>query len=165
MTQHVHLDGGELFTQLCATTNLVKVGPRNGLFQSFVGVSDGVVRVWRDWLLERSEADRLGSSAMPTTSKLDTDFGYASTTDRGVLWTSPAADVGIRFRVRKRTWRRTGMPLLVPMNAAQEDVPVSYEIAYEELLVRATRLLQVTERSLLEMRELSGKAIVFGSFV
>jgi hypothetical protein len=40
----------ESFAQLCTITNLVRMGPKPGLFRSHINMSDGVIRVWRDWL-------------------------------------------------------------------------------------------------------------------
>lgn len=164
VTQNVHLDSGERFTQLCTTTSLVKVGPHKGLFESVVGVDDGVVRVFRDWLAERDVANLDRDETSTSTSKstypssppppTPRDFGYRN---GAILWTSPTAPVGIKCRVRG--YRRP------PPNASgDDDIPVSYEVEFEQLLVRTTRLLQVTERSLVEMRNASSKAILFGTY-
>lgn len=104
----VYLDDGELFTQLCTVTNLVKVGPKRGLFLSHVNVSDGLVRVWRDWLSERAAA------------------GPVEEGERAVLWADAGKNVGLRFRVVEKA--DAHRPVLV---AAGEDVPVSYTLEYE----------------------------------
>lgn len=59
-SHEVLLDSDEVFSQLCTVTNLVKVGPRRGLFSSFVTVTDSVIRVWRDWLA-REAANAVGA--------------------------------------------------------------------------------------------------------
>jgi len=189
VTQHLHLDSGERFTQLCATTSLVKIGPRAGLFRSCVCVGDGVVRVFRDWLRKRArvssrDATTVRKEDREEKEEEDDDYGYRGTraNDRaGVLWTSPAANVGISFRVRERGgWRRnvnvtraaTGLSTVGVKDddsSDDEERPVSYEVTYEELLVRATELLRVTERSIAEEQAWHeqgiGKAIVWGAFV
>lgn len=48
--EKIHLDAGELFSQLCCVTNLVKMDPKRFLPLSIVRVSDGMIRVFRDWL-------------------------------------------------------------------------------------------------------------------
>ncbi|EON68215.1 hypothetical protein W97_07473 [Coniosporium apollinis CBS 100218] len=157
--QLVSLDSHELFTQLCAQIHLVRVGPRNGLFRCFVEVEEGVVRVWRGWLGERACA---GGKEMLGAKGKQRDDGVVEVRveKEGILWVKPGENVGLRFRVRERVFRREG-PVLLRMD---EEVAVTYEIEYEELLVRTSHLLLSLEKSLIQMDNTSGKAVVFGSF-
>ncbi|KAK4442961.1 F-box domain-containing protein [Podospora aff. communis PSN243] len=138
--EDVFLDGGELFSQLCTVTNLVKVGPKQGLFLSHVNLNDGLIRVFRDWLAAQATDSSPGAQAP-------------------ILWTDTSQAVGVRFRVSKRDpgWER--MPLLV--EADEDEASVSYRLEFEELLVRSGHLLLMMEES--EKQQVttqSGKAIV-----
>ncbi|KAF2091606.1 hypothetical protein K490DRAFT_61039 [Saccharata proteae CBS 121410] len=164
--QVLSLDSHELFTQLCAVINLIKTGPRHGLFRSFVEVEDGVLRVWREWLKQQSE---LASNSAVQAAEVEIEAGNTGKprrqqadgeADQRILWVSQAQNVGIRFRVRERRFRRDN-PILI---LANEDVAVSYDIEYEELFVRTSHLLIAFEGSLLQQENHSGKAVVFGSF-
>ena len=112
----MHLDADELFTQLCAVTNLVKVGPRRGLFLSVDTVNDSVVRVWRDWLLEQAQRSATKQQ----------QAGQTSLDDPSILWVDTSKNVGVRFRVIPREEGQT--PLLLNRN---EDPPVSYTLEYQ----------------------------------
>lgn len=135
--QILNLDGHELFTQLVAQSNLVKIGPRNGLFTCFVEVEEGVVRVWRGWLkamaLKSNDVisevtqdavtrDRKGKAAVGKMSGTARDLD-----DESILWVSPAKNTGLRFNIRERKMVANA-PILI---RADEDPPVSYEIEYD----------------------------------
>ncbi|KAG7287577.1 hypothetical protein NEMBOFW57_007089 [Staphylotrichum longicolle] len=141
----VYLDDDESFSQLCATTNLVRLGPKPGLFRSHVNVSDGVVRVWREWLAARA-SEKAGEAA--------------TATDEVVLWVDAARDVGVRFRVTEKDIRAQH-PVLV---GNDEQLPVAYRLEFEELLVRSSTLLVMVEKSEVQEVVAEGKAIVLASF-
>ncbi|RYC59397.1 hypothetical protein CHU98_g6801 [Xylaria longipes] len=128
----VNLEAGDLFTQLCAVTNLVKVGPRRGLFLSIDNVTDGVIRVWRDWLREQAERSATEQQQV----------GQRCPDDSSILWIDPYKNVGVRFRVLSREESQT--PLLI---SRDEDPPVSYTLEYQELIVRTNKLLLTLEIS------------------
>ncbi|KAL5383357.1 hypothetical protein DPSP01_006043 [Paraphaeosphaeria sporulosa] len=168
--QILSLDGHELFTQLVAQSHLVKTGPRHELFTYPVEIEEGVIRVWREWLRdmatksqskeikeEKVELAGPGKGKAPTTEASQAD----DVGDSRVLWVSPNKNTGIRFNVRERKLKRE-IPILV--RADEEDLPVSYEIEYDELLLRTSHLLLVLEKSLVLDDNTSGKAVVFGSF-
>ncbi|KAI0447687.1 hypothetical protein F4803DRAFT_499081 [Xylaria telfairii] len=128
----VNLEEGELFTQLCAVTNLVKVGPRRGLFLSIDSVTDGVIRVWRDWL--RVQAERSATEQQ--------QVGQKCSDDSSILWIDPSKNVGVKFRVLPKEGNQT--PLLL---SRDEDPPVSYTLEYQELIVRTNKLMLTLETS------------------
>ncbi|KAI1133238.1 hypothetical protein F5Y10DRAFT_229705 [Nemania abortiva] len=128
----VNLEAGELFTQLCAVTNLVKVGPRRGLFLSIDSITDGVIRVWRDWL--KQQAERSAAEQQRA--------GQERPDDSSILWLGLSKDVGVRFRVLLK--EEGHAPLLIGQD---EDPPVSYTLEYQELLVRTNKLLLTLETS------------------
>lgn len=116
-TVDVTLDSCELFTQLCAVTNVVTLGPRKGLFTGHVNVGDGVVRVWRDWL-----AGRAGKEP-----------GQG---EESILWADSRKDVGVRFRVLEKDSSALQQPLLI---GRDEDPVVSYSLVYEGQLKKKTK--------------------------
>jgi hypothetical protein len=150
--QILSLEGHELFTQVCALAHIVRVGPRNGLFRSFVEVEDGVIRVWREWLGRMSkETDAASSTATP--SEMGTvlpskgkiaegsqgelvDIGE----DNRILWVDVKKNVGLRLKVTEKKWRRN-VPILIH---ADEEISVSYEIEY-----RGNLLLPALQRRLI----------------
>ncbi|TKA54898.1 hypothetical protein B0A49_12483 [Cryomyces minteri] len=180
VTEIVSLEAGEGFTQHCVVTNLVKVGPRRGLFMSFIDIGDGVLRIWREWLAEQATLSPLQSPTPPSilddyasssscacpavedTTKGQNSAENSPRNDTRVLWVNNSSDsVGIKFRVKERRWRRDN-PILFQ---SDDEVAVSYSIEYEELLIRTTHLLLKVEKSLLQEHNHSGKAVVFGSFL
>lgn len=147
MKQLVHLDAGELFTQLRATTTLVKIGPKRGLFLSSVGVSDGVLRLFRNWLAEQAGAQSQEgnvSSEMAEDGSADMARGKGKARDphagrrsgcarleaderTDILWVNDGKNVGVRFSVKEDVSRRDN-PVLIQ---SDEDAAVSYEITFE----------------------------------
>ncbi|KAF2623738.1 hypothetical protein BU25DRAFT_414201 [Macroventuria anomochaeta] len=168
--QTVSLDGHELFTQLVAQTNLVKVGPYNGLFSAFVDVEEGVLRVWRKWLSDTAARDNSTSADIQKENVEEVGKGREvvrevveenlDPNDGRILWVSKAKNTGIRFTVKERKLRKDA-PILVRND---EDLPVSYDIEYDELLIRTSYLLLMLEKSMVQDDNSSGKAVVFGSF-
>jgi len=118
--QDIELGLGELFSQLCTVTNLVRLRPRPGLFLTHVNVSDNVIRVERDWLAAQAKAD-----------------------ESRILWVDEKYTVGLRFRVEERDVRDQH-PILA---AADEELPAVYRLEFEELLVRAGTILLMVEKS------------------
>jgi hypothetical protein len=123
--QMLHLDSHELFTQLCTTANLVKIGPRSGLFRCFVGLEEGVIRVFREWLSRMAQVvDNDGNIRMTLPTS---DIHVDSIAGDKILWLTPQKHVGLRFKVRERRIQRRTPVLWY----AEEEVAVSYEIEYE----------------------------------
>jgi hypothetical protein len=134
----VYLDEDESFAQLCTITHLVRMGPKPGLFRSHINVSDGVIRVWRDWLAAQASSGDEG----------------------GILWADAARDVGVRFRVAEKDTpgqQQQQQPVLV---ASDEQLPVAYRLEFEELLVRSSALLVMMEAAEVKEVAAEGKAIV-----
>lgn len=154
----VHLDEGELFSQLCTVTKLVKTSAQPGLFLNCANINDGVIRVWRDWL-DRRVADTTNAAEDAAKNGKDKDTARSipsiADTNQHVLWAYTGKHVGMRFRVTERTvpqrvlaaaaaaqpdnerFRRSTMPA--------EEPPVSFMLEYEELLVRTYELLLAME--------------------
>ncbi|KAH6856306.1 cyclin-like F-box protein [Chaetomium sp. MPI-CAGE-AT-0009] len=162
----VYLDDDESFAQLCAVTNLVRMGPRPGMFRSHVNVSEGVLRVWRDWLAAQATGGRRrgGEQLQAEEGGDEGGEGDNDSDDHGdgdgVLWADASRDVGVRFRVTEKDIRGQH-PVLV---ASDEQLPVAYRLEFEELLVRATTLLLMVEKSEVQEFAAEGKAVVLASF-
>ena len=148
--QLIHLDPGELFTQLQATTMLVQPGRKLRWFLTTAVVSDGVLRLFRSWLARQAESeakrDPVGLQGQKSTSaekepetsqRMDgagASISNASPTrcadeedQEGLVWVNDGKNVGVRFTVRERRWRRDN-PILV---RSDEELAVSYEIQFE----------------------------------
>jgi hypothetical protein len=134
--QTLSLEAHELFTQLVAQTNLVKIGPRHGLFTCFVDVEEGFMRVWKDWLAATANKGREESSSVLDPAEEigkgketahEVDERSLNLDDTRILWVSPSKNSGIRFNVKERKFRRD-TPILI---RADEEMPVTYEIEYD----------------------------------
>jgi hypothetical protein len=125
------LDTDELFGQLCAYAQLVRLGPRRGVFLSTVQIvksGEGVIRVWREWLQDRAEdlkqqEEEQGGGDLdktPTTScpLVGVDVGV----DKSILWTDFKRNIGLRVAVRN-TWKRCGIAAY-----SSDDLPLSFSI-------------------------------------
>lgn len=118
VVQDLVLDDGELFSQLCTTTSLVKSGPTPGLFASHSNIENGVVRVWRHWL-----AKAAARSAIAPTG------GEQQRPDEStILWADTTKNVGLRFRVTQIQIPQEQMPVF---HGSGEDPPVAYSLQYE----------------------------------
>ncbi|KAI1101826.1 hypothetical protein F4804DRAFT_343688 [Jackrogersella minutella] len=146
-SHQIYLESSEYLSQLCAVTNLVKVGPRNGLFTSLANVTDSVIRVWRDWL--KHEAAKTAGLKQRANSDVD---------DSSILWTDSSKTVGLRFRVVED--ESVPAPVLF---GREEEPAVSYSLKYQELLIKANRLLLSYETSEAQQVTHAGKAIVIAS--
>ncbi|KAI9839287.1 MAG: hypothetical protein M1819_003282 [Sarea resinae] len=158
VSQTIDLDGDEYFSQLCAKTMLIRHGPRHGVFLSFVEVAEGVIRVWRNWLGKQAALKpSMEDSQLPSTS------AQGQCDRRGqerMLFVDSAKNVGIKFRVTENKTQDVA-PIL---RRKDEDLPVSYNVEYEELRIRTTHLLLKIEHAVQKEENHSGKAMVFGSF-
>lgn len=117
--QNIHLESHELFSQLCTITNLVKVGPKRGLFKSCVTIGEGIIRIFRPWLAERANVVK---PKFEGTSKEAEDEEH----EKKLLWADTGKDVGLRIKVMER--EDINNPVLVRRD---EDPSVSYTLQYE----------------------------------
>ncbi|KAI0161833.1 hypothetical protein GGR52DRAFT_561314 [Hypoxylon sp. FL1284] len=141
-SHEIFLDSDELFSQLCTVTNLVKLGPRHGLFSSIANVNETVVRVWRHWLAANAAESKQKQRASSIAD------------DPSILWTDASKTVGLRFRVVED--RSTPAPVLF---GREEEPSVSYSLEYQELLIRANWLLLSFETS--EAQEVTHAGAVY----
>ncbi|KAK0744838.1 hypothetical protein B0T21DRAFT_429713 [Apiosordaria backusii] len=143
--QDIYLDEDESFSQLCVITNLVKLGPKPGLFLSHVNLSEGLVRLKRNFLSAASSSNRTSQSE--------------------ILWADTKQTIGLKFKVEEKD---TGIerPVLV---AEGEELPVAYRLQFEELVVRAGELLEAFEGAERQEGETDGegregRAVVIAAF-
>ncbi|KAL8763008.1 MAG: hypothetical protein Q9184_001095 [Pyrenodesmia sp. 2 TL-2023] len=156
VTHRLFLDAHELFTQLSITAALVQVGPRRGVFLSFIDIIEKKTpRVWRQWLAEKAKEPKDGRDMIQedVTEALDGK-------SKPIIWADSSRTLGLRVHVKESKWRK-GTPILVHKD---EDQAVSYSLELEELLISTPHLLLAVEKSALE-RSSNGKAMIFGSFV
>jgi hypothetical protein len=106
VSQDIHLESHELFSQLCTRANLAKTSPRRGLFHSCVNIGEGILRVWRDWLADQAKCEGGG--------------------DGDVLWADSKKTVGLRVKVVEREALPVGPPYRVG-----EERDVSYTLFYD----------------------------------
>ena len=137
VTHSVSLDSDELFTQRCAVLNLVKIGPRRGVFLSCVNLVDAVLRIWRDWLKERASASERNRAFLDDARRDNGEIvseGNGEANGRAVddpaeclVWVGKGQNIAIRVRIKEEKWRQNA-PLLL----YKDEYPaVSYSMDYE----------------------------------
>ena len=120
VTHNISLDVHELFTQLSITAALVQVGPRRGVFLSFIDVVDKrTPRVWRDWLDQRARKGSLSVSE----EQMENVDGQA----HSMIWADQGKTMGLKVRVKRKKWRGQA-PVLVHRD---EDPAISYSLDLE----------------------------------
>jgi len=121
--QDIDIEPHELFSQICTNTNLFKASGDQGLFQTFVVISAGVIRVWREWLAERCISSI--EHNCHTMSGGPNEIDYAS--EDGLLWEDTKKHVGLRMGVVSKK-----CPHIYPSDGAtQENNFVSYTLQIE----------------------------------
>jgi hypothetical protein len=128
--QNIHLESHELFSQLCVITNLVKVGPKRGLFKTCVTIGEGIIRIFRPWLSERSSVFK---------STLSQD-GEDEEREKRLQWAGTGKHVGLRMKVVER--EHTNAPVLMRRD---EDPSVSYTLQYEGKSITNTLCLHLAD--------------------
>ncbi|ETS83506.1 hypothetical protein PFICI_05382 [Pestalotiopsis fici W106-1] len=108
-THDIYLEPSELFSQICTIINMIKVGPKRGLFLSYVNVVECVIRIWREWLANES--------SKPSSWQPDSPSDLASS---AIVWTDSSKNYGIRLKVIEKP--DVQAPILV---GPGEDPPVS----------------------------------------
>ncbi|KAM0463067.1 hypothetical protein ACHAPV_003193 [Trichoderma viride] len=162
--QEVYLDEGERFSQLCAVANVVVHGSRPGLFTRHVNFSDGVIRVFREWLgsmlpghsPSHTESGPSSSSSSAATETSISATGLFSSGDSRVLWVDTTKNVGIRFRVTPGPEARGTI--------WEDEPPMFYNLTYEELIVRTSTLLLAMDEADVQHVAHSGKDVIIAPF-
>lgn len=175
----LNFDGGELFTQFCAHTSLVTLGPRHGVFLNTVHMAKdkaGWMRVWKDWLQTRADELKTEEEAplkqVASASELEPAVGE----DKTILWQDHKRNIGLRVAVRDAQRRFTPRPNNdddLPMNftieikgqcKASSVLPFQLILCTVELVARTTHLMLAVETSIEDQKNTSGKAMIFGNF-
>lgn len=140
VSETVTVDAHELFSQLSTFAYLGKREPTRGLLFSIQDVSEGMIRVWRDWLARQCER-KTWTDGEPVVTHHDSASGSQNrgpddgsgglkdpTKDPSILWLNTRDDnVGIKFKVKERKWMRAN-PI---MYSSEVEVPASYEVEFE----------------------------------
>ncbi|EXJ80657.1 hypothetical protein A1O3_06941 [Capronia epimyces CBS 606.96] len=164
---NLNLDADELFVQFCAYATLIKVGERRASFFSepkLVQSGQGVMRVWKQWLQDRACALWEQEQGQDQTPEVRLDRPSTTScpsigSDKNILWTDYRKNVGLRVAVRDREGLCYGKAAF-----ELDDVPMSFSLEIQELVVRTTHLMLVVETATKDTRKRSGKALVFGRF-
>ena len=128
--QIINLDAHELFSQLCVSANLVKIGPRRGVFLNCIDLLHKTTpRIWRTWLADKAEKAKISDLAL-------TELQNHRDCDH-VIWVDSQRNVGIRVRVRERRWCHH-RPVLMYHD---EDEAVSYSLELEGKLIKLPVIL------------------------
>lgn len=123
VTHRLFLDAHELFTQLSVTAALVQVGPRRGVFLSFIDVIDKKTpRVWREWLAEKANGSTNGE-----TQNREDKVGISASQSEPIIWADSGKTLGLRVRVKENKWRKDA-PIIVHRD---EDQAISYSLELE----------------------------------
>lgn len=138
----ITVDSQEVFSQLSCLAYLGRREFTQGMMFSIQQVSEGHIRVWRNWLSEQCETTTWTDGepiaiyheapVSPTAKgkgRSDSVISYIPPSqDPGVLWVdSRDENVGIRFRVRERVWRRSA-----PVSYSSDvEAPVTYKVELE----------------------------------
>lgn len=123
------LESHELFSQLVVITNMVKVGPKRGLFLSSVTIGEDVIRIWRKWLFDQvnDSASSVNASSSVFMAESFSANGRLDENKTGFLWVDKGKTVGLRFRVFEQKDVRN-RPILLGID---EDPPVTCTLHYE----------------------------------
>ncbi|KAJ4532068.1 hypothetical protein HRR80_001884 [Exophiala dermatitidis] len=155
---NLNLDADELFGQFCAYASLVRLGPRRGVFLSnahLVQSGQGVMRVWKQWLQDR--ACELWQQEQAAAVELDKPPMESPSIglDKSILWTDYRKNVGLRVAVRDRDGRCYGKD-----SSEMDDMPISFSIEIQELVVRTTHLMLAVEASMQDQDNRSGLSYI-----
>lgn len=112
----LNLDADELFGQFCAYPQLVRFGPRRGVFLSSAHIvqhGQGVMRVWKHWLQDRAlelyhQQEHGQDPVQGHLSRTATSNCPTIGADKSILWTDYKKNVGLRVAVRERDGRLYG---------------------------------------------------------
>jgi hypothetical protein len=146
VTYTITVDSQEVFSQLSCLAYLGRREFTQGMMFSIQQVSEGHIRVWRNWLSEQCQSKTWNDGepiaiyheapASPrATMKGRSDSVIsciAPNQDPSVLWVdSRDENVGIKFRVRERVWRAP------PQRPYLSDVeaPVTYKVELEGKMI------------------------------
>lgn len=138
----VNLDPEEDFSQLCTVVNLVKVMPGTHLLLSAVTIEEGIIRLWRDWLMRQAQmlSDETAREAAGVEEEVILPGGgiqtrrtvdESSTSDHHrMLWVDNGRNVGLRLRVREKKWNPSASILI------NRDEQSGYQVEVEGRLIR-----------------------------
>lgn len=128
MIREIQLGGYERFYELCVVANLVQVRPGTSLLLSVSNIQDGVVQLWREWLDRQSQKPKKVTQAA---KKEGVEEIQMPSDGDDMLWVDQAKTVGLKMRVRPKSWSLS-MPVLMHIHDEGESPPaVGYEVILE----------------------------------
>ena len=148
--QNISLEAHELFSQLCFSASLVQIGPRRGVFTSSIdAVETKTIRIWRQWLAERSKNNGESEIAAPQTlsSKDIDEIDQIRRDNRDLenfIWVDQKKIAGLKLLIKERKWRKDA-PILI---REDEDQAVSYSVELQGLysILRTAYITLTTTR-------------------
>lgn len=148
----ITVDSQEVFSQLSCLAYLGRREFTQSVMFSIQQVGEGHIRIWRHWLSEHCETktwtdgepiaiyhDTPSNPQIKGRDRSDSTLNVIPPgKDPSVLWMdSRDENVGIKFRVRERVWRRTA-----PVSYSSDvEAPVTYKV---ELEGKMTKNLSIT---------------------
>lgn len=133
VTHRVSLDAHELFTQLSITAALVQMGPRRGVFLSFIDIIDKKTqRVWRKWLAEKSK--RLTNN---DNERQGDEAAIIDTESDSIIWADQGRTLGLKVQVKETNFRKNAPILLHRDELGDEDLAVSYSLELKGIIPAA----------------------------
>ncbi|KAI4288684.1 MAG: hypothetical protein L6R35_002051 [Caloplaca aegaea] len=150
VTHKVFLDFHEPFTQVSITAALVQVGPRRGVFISFIDVIDKKnPRLWREWLAENAVNATNEKKIFHEKEAKDSD-----SESNGMIWADPGKTLGLKVRVKENKWR-TDAPILLHRD---EEHAISYSLELEGRIC-PRRSLDLRMRALRRFEQRTGRLV------
>jgi hypothetical protein len=127
----ISLESYEPFSQLCTIVNLVKAGPKRGLYRSCVTIDEGVIRIWRNWLASNAISAQLQSDEglISRDALSPTSPEPAQERSEQILWLGSKKSVGVRVCIIER--QDLSAPILV---RSDEDAYISYTLEYKGMI-------------------------------
>lgn len=131
VTETVSLEPHENFSQLCALVHLVREVSQRGIFRTLITISEGTVRVQRDWLADQARSSPPAETSEQSELKMMSDSGQrdnpAVSRPASMLWVDSKHNFGFQTNVQENT-----MPRAQPLFLLQEESPaVSYSVKLE----------------------------------
>lgn len=154
----INMDEHELFSQLCTSLTLIKTVRYGRVYVQ----KKRTFRLFRDWLARcashSNDSIRHGV-CVEWNQVTSQECSLSSSELDHTIWTDQSQNVGLRVRVHDS--KSSAEEQHGPLQDADKDQPVSYDLDIEELMIRSTFLLDSLERLSVSNKEWTRMAMVF----
>nr|POE82397.1 dihydroxyacetone kinase 1 [Quercus suber] len=168
VSEIVTVEASNLFCQLMAACHLVKRN-RHGRLDSTQCVSEGWIRVWREWLAKQCETKSWTDGDVVVVHH-DMVHGrgsfangeqYDLSKNPSILWlNSGRNEVGLQVKVKER---KTSLENPI-VQGSDVDVAVSYKVELKEVYIRTTHLLLRLEEAQRQRSNYESGSTIFSLF-